>query len=443
MMQDLKQEITAAEQTEAPPGQTFVPSKVGQAEVPPPAVPAEHIGHLTRTRDIANPNADSATRIDNEPMDPSLRGYFRLPGTGTMIKLGGFVKTDIFIDANQAGSYYGGLVPSSFPSSYQPKTMNATTSMRPSRFFTEFRQPVGDGKDSVKAYLEYDFLGNYERTSLRMRHFYAQYKNILAGQYWSAFGDPDAWPDTLEFEGPPGIIAMRQPQVRYTQPLNKHNSLGLSVEKSGTDTPFSTQYGAPVGSSTRPDLVAFYRFENDMGHLQFSFLSRSVGGVIPNSNTPDLKNHVEGYGGSLSGAWQLGRLKDNVVYQLILGAGISNYYNDNFGLGTDVGFNSSGKLVATPTGATEIGYQHYWTKMLRSTFSYGYLKINNPAGDPGTTYRASHYATGNIMVQPTVSLVFGAEYAYASLVRKNDFKWIAPRVQASVTYYINKYAKPE
>ena len=157
---------------------------------------------------MANDNADGAPRINNEPMDPALRGYFRLPGTGTLIKLGGFVKTDVFVDANQAGSYYGAYVPSSFPSSPQPHTVNATVSMRPSRFFAEFRQPVGSGTGTVKGYLEYDFLGNYERTSLRLRQFYAQYKNILAGQAWSAFADPDAFPDTLEFEGPPGIIAM-------------------------------------------------------------------------------------------------------------------------------------------------------------------------------------------------------------------------------------------
>jgi hypothetical protein len=443
MMRELQQEIAAAEQAQSAPGQAIVTPTPPKTQVPPPLVPTQHIGELTRSRDVASQNAESAARIDNEPMDPALRGYFRLPGTGTLIKFGGFVKTDVFIDINQAGSYYGAFVPSSFPSSQQPKTMNSTVSMRPSRFSAEFRQPVGEGKDSVKGFLEYDFLGNYERTSLRMRHFYAQYKNILAGQNWSAFGDPDAFPDTLEFEGPPGIVAMRQPQIRYTQPLNNAHSIGVSVERSGVDTPFSTQYGTPVGSSIRPDLVAFYRYENDYGHLHFAFLSRSVGGVVPNSTMPDLKNHVDGYGGSLSGVWRLGRLKDNVVFQLIIGKGISNYYNDNFGLGSDVGFNAKGTLVATPTGSGQVGYQHYWTKLLRSTVSYGYTQINNTAGDPATNYHVSHYATGNMMVQPSPSLVFGAEYVYGSLERKNNFKWVAPRVQASVTYYLNTYPKPE
>jgi hypothetical protein len=444
MMQELQKEIAAVEQAQQAPGApstAVAPSPAArETSVLPPRMP-EHIGELTRKREVANQNPESAARIDNEPMDPALRGFFRLPGTGTLIKLGGFVKTDLFIDANQAGSYYGQYVPSSFPSSPQPKTVNSTVSMRPSRFVAEFRQPVHAGEGTVKGYLEFDFMGNYDRTSLRMRQFYAQYKNVLAGQTWSAFGDPDAFPDTLEFEGPPGIMGTRQPGIRYTQPLSKAHSIGLAVEKSGTDTPFATQYGSPVGSSLWPDLIGFYRYENDYGHLYFAFVSRSVGGVIPNTNIPDLRNHVQGYGGSLSGVWRLGRSQDNIVFQTIIGKGVSNYLNDNFGLGSDVGFSARGVLVATPVGSATVGYQHYWSKLIRSTFSYGYTEINNTAADPGTNYNKSHYATGNLMVQPTPSFLVGAEYIYGSLERKNGFKWIAPRIQASVTYYLNKYPK--
>jgi len=440
MMQDLKQQIAHVEASENTPVAPSAPATPQPSSVPTPRLPTTYIDGLTETREVANQDPEGAPRLDAEDVDPSLRGFFRIPGTGTLIKFGGFVKTDLFVDANQAGTYYGGYVPSSFPSSEQPHTVNATVSMRASRFSAEFRQPVGDdSSDTVKAYLEYDFLGNYDRTSLRLRQFYAEYKDLLVGQTWSAFGDPDAFPDTLEFEGPPGIVGLRQPMFRYTQPLNSSNLVGVSVEKSGTDTPFSTQFGTPVGSSLWPDLVAFYTYENTHGHLHFAFLSRSVGGVVPSTLVPDLRNHVNGFGGSLSGVW--GSKDNNVVFQFVVGKGISNYYNDNFGLGTDVGFNAAGKLVATPTASGEAGYQHYWTKILRSTVSYGYTQINSPVGDPGTTYHISNYATANLIVQPTVRFLFGGEYIYGSLERKDGFKWVAPRIQGSVTYYINKYPK--
>jgi hypothetical protein len=450
---ELKAQIAALQQAQKPQG-VVKPSSVAPqtGEAPVVHFPVEYYGTETRTRETAAENEVGAPRIDNEPLDPELRGFFHLPGTSTYMKFGGFVKTDLFYDLNYAGTYYGAYVPSSFPSSTTPHSENATVSMRPTRFTWETRHGTLDnsGKE-VKVYFEFDFLSNYDRNSIRLRQFYGQYKNFLAGQAWSAFADPDAFPDTLEFEGPPGIIAARFPQFRYTQPLSKHHSIGVSIEKSGTDTPFSTQFGVPIGTSKFPDLIAFYRYENNHGHIHAATLFRNVGGMVPNEQVLNLARHTGAFGESLSGVWGLPSFKiwkmpffnnnDNVVFQLVFGKGISNYYNDNFGLGTDVGFAANGHLVATPTGSGQFGYTHNWTKTLRSTVSYGYLRINSPASDPGTTYHVSNYATVNFIVQPTIRYLFGAEYIYGSLERKDGFKWIAPRLQASVTYYINRYPR--
>ena len=439
---ELKAQIAALQPGQKPSG--TVPSSPATPQASEVAVvkaPTEYYGTETRTRQTAGENEVGAPRIDNEPLDPELLGFFHLPGTSAYMKFGGFVKTDLIYDLNYAGSYYGAYVPSSFPSSPTPHSENSTVSMRPTRFTWETRQGTLDNSgNQVKAYFEFDFFSNYDRNSIRLRQFYGQYKNFLAGQAWSAFADPDAFPDTLEFEGPPGIIAARNPQLRYTQPLNKSNSIGVSVEKTGVDTPFTTELGTPIGTSKFPDLIGFYRYENNHGHLHAAALFRNVGGVVPNEEGLNLGRHTGAYGASLSGTWALTK-KDNLVFQGIFGKGISNYYNDNFGLGTDVGFNASGHLVATPTGSGQFGYTHSWTKVLRSTVSYGYLRINSPAEDPGTTYHISNYATANLMIQPSIRYMFGAEYIYGSLERKDDFKWVAPRIQASVIYYINKYPR--
>jgi hypothetical protein len=176
--------------------------------------------------------------------------------------------------------------------------------------------------------------------------------------------------------------------------------------------------------------VGFYRHENSYGHIHAAAIFRSVGGFVPHTIIPDLKEHRNGYGMSVSGAWRLGRSRDNVVFQGIGGRGIANYYNDNYGLGSDVGFDANGRLVATPTWSGTFGYQHYWTKIVRSTVSYGRLQINNTAGIR-TNYHASNYASGNVIIQPSALYLFGAEYIYASLRRKDDFLWVAPRFQAT------------
>jgi hypothetical protein len=46
-------------------------------------------------------------------------------------------------------------------------------------------------------------------------------------------------------------------------------------------------------------------------------------------------------------------------------------------------------------------------------------------------------------MQPSPLYLFGAEYIYASLERKNGFKWIAPRFQASVSFFLNRQRPPQ
>src|SRR5258705_7869382 len=126
---ELKAQIAALQgehtaQRAVPPS----PAVPQTSEVPVVHFPVEYYGTETRTRKTAAENEAGAPRIDNEPLDPQLRGFFHIPGTSTYMKFGGFVKTDLFYDLNYAGTYYGAYVPSSFPSSTTPHSENSTVS---------------------------------------------------------------------------------------------------------------------------------------------------------------------------------------------------------------------------------------------------------------------------------------------------------------------------
>ena len=106
----------------------------------------------------------------------------------------------------------------------------------------------------------------------RLRHFYGQVANVTVGQTWSTFYDPDVFPDTLDVEGPGILPVVRQPEVRYTLPIQKEAmfaSFAIEQPKSdlgnlplvltdGIRCQISPATGAGKASRAMCKLAAFY-----------------------------------------------------------------------------------------------------------------------------------------------------------------------------------------
>ncbi|RLA46991.1 MAG: hypothetical protein DRQ97_06670, partial [Gammaproteobacteria bacterium] len=63
--------------------------------------------------------------------------------------------------------------------------------------------------------------GDEGQTTPRLRHAWATYKNLGAGQTWSNFMDIDIFPNTIDYWGPTGMVFYRNKQLRYTFPLGE------------------------------------------------------------------------------------------------------------------------------------------------------------------------------------------------------------------------------
>ena len=95
MMRSLQEQIAAVERTQkAQTTQAARPTTTPQ--LPGAPLPTTYIGQETRQRQTASDFPEEAPRIDNEELDPTLRGFFRIPGTQTLVNVRGFVKTDFF-----------------------------------------------------------------------------------------------------------------------------------------------------------------------------------------------------------------------------------------------------------------------------------------------------------------------------------------------------------
>jgi hypothetical protein len=394
----------------------------------PQAAPSQQVGEATATYQEFSEDTVAAARFDNVPLDPKYKGFFRLPGTQTLLKIGGYFKTDFIYDLKPAGNT-DSFIPSSIPIPTVVGVNTATVSVRPTRLSLDFRVPttkVGE----VRFYLEGDLFGT-NATTPRLRHAYAQVRNLLIGQTFSNFMDPDGFPDTLDFQGPNGMVSIRNPQIRYGFALGPSTTFYISAEKPSSDVIFTTPQFAAQPNAPSPDGTIRLRQEFERGHFQISGLFRSIAAFLPNGKT----DSVFGWGINVStGVKTFG--KDNVIFALAAGHGISRYLQDTSGLGIDAEPTSAAQphLEATPAVGVEAAYQHYWRKTLRSSAIYSYAAVNDATLAAPTTYNHATYTGTNLIWNPYGSLNVGAEFLYGWAMEQTGLKANAPRIQFSAKY---------
>lgn len=368
---------------------------------------------IDRERGLVTEDAYGDPRLDNAPFDPALRGFFRLPGTHTKMRIGGYIRTDAIYDFHQLGNVHQ-FRPESIP---VPNfdTSNFDMTARTSRISMETRSDLG--ANILRTYMEFDFVGPGNSTNYRLRHFYGQWKNILVGQAWSLFHDSDVIPDTVDFNGPNSWIFQFNPQVRYTQPLADGHTVAVAVEQPSSSVPtIHPLTNQPISStSPLPDFVVRYRYETDDYHLNTAGLFRSVGGVT----SAGQSDHTFGYGVMASGLFRLSG-RDNFVFQAVYGEGISRYFTDTKNLDLDAGYDSSGQLKAQPVYGGYAALQHFWNDKWRSTVTYGYLQVSTSEMSSASIYKRTQYVDCNLMYSPAEGIAIGGGLVWGQRVNKDD-----------------------
>ncbi|CUS32387.1 hypothetical protein COMA1_10604 [Candidatus Nitrospira nitrosa] len=262
---------------------------------------------IDRERELVTEDAYADARLDNAPFDPALRGFFRFPGSHTLMRIGGYIRTDAIYDSSELGNI------NQFRTETIPTpnldASNYNMAARASRISLETRTDTR--WDVLRTYIEFDFVGPGNTTNFRLRHFYGQLKNLLVGQTWSTFHDSDVIPETVDFNGPNSWIFQFSPQVRYTHRLATRHAISVAAEQPSSGIPSTNPVTAQSVSSNSPfpDFVLRYRYETDDYHFNTAGLFRSVGGVTSLGQS----DHVFGYGIMASGLVRLwGR--DNTHY---------------------------------------------------------------------------------------------------------------------------------
>ena len=415
-MTDLKSAI-AAEQQDA------------KAQIEAELTPKQkELSQVTETYRTFAQDPVAAPRINNEPLDPRFPGYFRLPGTSTLLRIGGYAKTDFIYDLKPAGNV-DRFIPATIPIPAPSNVTNSTISVRPTRINLDFLVPTKSG-DSYRFFLEMDMFGS-NSTTPRLRHAYGQAKNFLIGQTFSNFMDPDAGTDQLDFQGPNAWASIRNPQFRYSLLVANKTTFSISAEKPTSEVDFQTPDSTAQPNSPAPDGTLKLRKEMERGHVQLSALFRSVAAFLPDGRS----EAVFGWGFNFAGAERLWG-KDTIVYQAAYGNGIERYINDTSGLGLDAAVSSlqNPHIQALPVIATYGGLQHFWLTRLRSSVVYSFVQVQNTEAQLGSVYHQGNYTAGNLIWNPFGSLTVGGEFLYGWRDNKDGSTGNAPRIQFSAKY---------
>jgi hypothetical protein len=388
------------------------------------------VGKETEEYETFSNESEPVPRLYNAPLEASYPGFFVLPGTQTMMRINGNLKTDFIFDPRPAG-VPDSFIPSTIPIPQGSSTNNFNVGIRESRFSWDLRIPVSN-IGIARTFIQFDFFGANGATTPRLRHFYGQLHNILIGQTSTVFMDPDAWPDIIEFQGPSSGLLSRPPQIRFSFPLGHSVSGAISIEQPSSDISFSVN-GSPAAPITpAPDGGLRLRYEGERGHFYLSSILRELAVRLPNGGP---QHSTFGWGFNLSSTWRVAN-RDTINWQLAYGNGIARYTGDGAFLGLDAQPRSATdlSLKALPVFAPWVSYQHHWTRSVRSSATFGWLQVPSTTFSPGTTYHKSSYSSANVIWNAYGSLSFGTEFMYGWVKQKDGATASTPRLQFSGRY---------
>ena len=386
---------------------------------------ASPVGH----RPALNDQQEGAQRSKDSTLDPKYRGFIPIPNTPGLIKFNAKPRVDVTSDTRNSGNP-DRFATAQIPVKGQPEyggSERFNVNGRGSQLSVDVRAPEIPG--NFRFYYNNDFFGSGSGMQYRVKQLYGQFYNVTAGFTYSCFEDPDAWPDTVDFEGPNSVIFARRALVRYMLPLSDAWQMNFGIEAPGAEVDANSTTDSIDQVNKAPDGTMNLRWENSKwGHVQLGGVARSIGadGPVVGSDS------VVGWGLNLASSINISK-RDSFQTQLTYGEGIFRYMNDDF-VNNDAAYDSSGNLKAIPCFGAMAGYTHQWSDVLRSTVTYGYVHLDNEASQGPDAYHKTHYGSLNLVWQLRKRLSIGWEALYGKKETQNGATGDVWRFQMGLVY---------
>lgn len=414
-VRDLRERLNAIEGKEpaaVPPALT-APPPAPEAREDVPTSPIEEAeekmyGRASQVRYRGNfeDKQEAASRPADYVLDPNYRGFIPVPRTAFMIKFNPRPRLDLIYDDGDNGSDMR-FVPGLIPTDDQGGGARFNANGNGSQLRVDVQAPTLDG--NFRFYYQNDFFGSDDSNfRYRLQHLYGQFHGVVGGFTYGVFEDPDAWPDTVDYEGPNAVIFARRPLLHYKRMVAEEWQITAAVED--PDMFIDTSGNAGAGRKTvMPDLGFNVRWlPGDLGHVQFSTIFRTLGVDGGESFGSD---EAFGWGTNIAGSLNITDT-DTAQFWFVYGEGIGGMGNDASFFNSDAALDANGDLVALDYFSGLLAFTHHWAPRWRSTGTYGYVNLQNADLQPDDAYDQTHYASVNLVYQVFKRLSVGVEGLY-------------------------------
>ena len=343
-------------------------------------------------------------------------------GHQVRVGIAGAIQVDVIHDFNAVGLTPGGSVEREFVTGNIPvggpaADITNRTGFSPNQSYLTGWAETDTPWGPFKVYADVNLFGSSTETEFQIYKAYGEWGWLKAGLDYTLWLNQASIPDTLDFEGP-NII----PEVRFTQaslkiPLQldaKKRELFFTIGVE--DAPGEITLPAKMSSVTTdqfPAVIGKLSYEPDWAQIELGGLYRRLRAEGPGYDQP-----VNGWGVILSGSIDTWK-NDSVILGGLYGNALGAYIQDTSGLGLDAAPTSTANqnLKAIPAFGVWAAYQHWWAKSLRSTATYGLVRLDSDfdrqpqTADQGT-YKQTQYASMNLIWSPWPPFDVGLEYMF-------------------------------
>jgi hypothetical protein len=264
------------------------------------------------------------------------------------------------------------------------------------------------------------------------------------GQQNTVFMDGNAFPNTVDFADPRGLLNLRQPSARATILLSDKWYWAVGVEQPFSDI---TTNGLGTNVQDVPDFATHLRYESDFGHVQLSSIFRSI------SYQPTAGGETNRLGWGLSGCtvfhpWAAligsnpvrkdnptGLERSRILLQCTYGWGIGRYIQDTAGQGLDGEVNPlTGGFNTVFALGCSASYEHWFTEKWLSNLTYSQVFTGHNGDQPGSTYVGAKYLAVSLWWVPILNMSLGTEYLWGQRENLDGERGKANRLNALFQY---------